>query len=702
MRFRDNIKQSEAVLSACLLKVTCFALFIFLFNSCSTKQKQERLNHLKDATSPYLLQHAGNPVDWFPWGEKALSQAQNEDKLLVISIGYASCHWCHVMEKESYSDTTVSQIMNRSFVSIKVDREERPDVDQTYMDAALVLNGQGGWPLNIVALPDGRPVFAGTYFEKEDWLKVLKFFEETYKKDKNELLLQAEAVMDGIKGREFIPLDNIENTFSKEDYQGQYQEILDAIDLEKGGKKGAPKYPKPYVFETLLEAHYFSDNPSALDAVNSTLMAMASGGLYDHLGGGFSRYTLDENWRIPHFEKMLYDNGQMMGLFSNAYRVTKNELFKNTVIETFSFLDKELSDKSGGFYSSIDADSDGEEGKFYTWTLAEIQNLLGKNADAFSTFFNITEKGNWEQGKNVLYYSSADKYHGSSKDLKVAKSALLKERNKRVKPKTDSKIITSWNAVTIIGLVDAYWAFSQKEFLDRAIEAGEFIKTKQLKSDGSLYRSYKDGKSSINGFLDDYASTIKAFIKLYQATYNEEWLYAASNLLEHTLDNFKAPESAMFYYKSQKDNQLITRKIELTDNDLPSSNALMAENLFVLGTYFTRKEYKDQAKQMLQNTVAQIEQNTFYHASWVRLMGLTTHSFYEVAIVGENADTKRDELLQKFIPNAIVLGGETEGTLELLEYKLMEGQTTIYVCNEGLCKLPVTEVGKARPLISKD
>lgn len=686
----------------------------FTLSSCDSQSSGQNghegtPNGLINETSPYLLQHAYNPVNWQPWGEEALSTAKQNDKLVIISIGYAACHWCHVMEKESFSDSATALLMNDNFVSIKVDREERPDVDQVYMDAALLINGRGGWPLNIIALPDGKPVYAGTYFPNDNWLQVLGFFRDTYKNDKQKILDQAEQVTQGLSTLDVVGLNTEENELSRTDFENYRERILGNIDMRKGGRKGAPKFPTPIVYETLLEIAYYTENEKALDAVTITSDNMGNGGIYDHLGGGFSRYSTDDNWKVPHFEKMLYDNAQLISLYSHVFQVTQNPQYEQKVRETIAFSNRDLRDDNGGYYSSLDADSEGEEGKYYVWEATELKELLGSDSDIYLEAYQATKSGNWE-GKNILFRRANDlervgkKFNRTPEDisdiLKLSNRQLFEVREKRVSPPLDDKVLTALNGLMIKGLVDAYFAFEDESYLKDALKTAEFLVENQLRSDGGLNRSYRNGRSTINGFLDDYAFTIEAFIRIYNATFDAKWLKRADELMTYVRTNFINEETKMFYYTSSQDDPLITRKTDLNDGDIPSSNSSIAHSLYQLGHYYYRDEDIKHARQMLNNMMVSIEGNPYYYTNWIRLHAKMSYPFYEVAIVGDDADKKRDELFGKFIPNAIIIGGKDEGSLELLENKKVDGKTMIYVCENKTCRLPVDDPEKALTLIN--
>lgn len=688
-------------------------LILFFFTYACTQNMEEEhkyTNELIAETSPYLLQHAHNPVDWFPWGEKALDLAKREDKLMIISIGYAACHWCHVMEHESFEDSTIAAKMNANYISIKVDREERPDIDQVYMAAAqLMNNGQGGWPLNVIAMPDGRPVFAGTYFPRENWGKVVDYFAEVYRTQPGKMLEQANKVTQGINAMEVPELNSDAAPFDQIQYDSTGQKIAARIDKINGGKEGAPKFPMPAVYEYMLAQNYYNPNQALEEAVKVTLDGMADGGIYDHLGGGFARYSVDTTWTVPHFEKMLYDNGQLISLYSHAYQVFGDEKYARAVRETIAFCNRELSDPAGGYYSSLDADSEGEEGKFYVWSEEEIDAALGSESELFKTYYGVSEKGNFE-GHNILERKMSIQDVAGKFDLQVddaikqieeAKAKLMKVRDGRVRPGLDDKVLTSWNGLMILGLVDAYFALQDEAYLERAIEAAEFIKTRQIQESGQLLRNYKNGKSTISGFLDDYAFTILAFIKLYEATFDEQWLHRANQLKNYVNGHFTDEQTRMYFYTSDEDEKLIARKMELSDNVIPASNSAMAEALYLLGQFFYIEEDLKRAIQMVANMEKDFVAQPYFYSNWGRLYGLMGQRHFEVAIVGDDANNKKMNLAQSFIPNKILLGGKDEGTLELLEGKHADGQTLIYVCENKSCLLPVEEVEKAKEQMLK-
>lgn len=668
-------------------------------------------NQLVNESSPYLLQHAHNPVNWYPWGEDALNKADDEQKLMVISVGYAACHWCHVMEEESFEDSLVAKIMNDNFVSIKVDREERPDIDKIYMDASYLMTGRGGWPLNVIALPDGRPIFAGTYFPKSDWVKILEHLVNQYQEDPDRLNELAGKVTEGMQTMETIELNTTGSDISNEALESMHRDLMSEVDLDKGGRKGGEKFPLPSIWTYLMRHYYFTKQEQSLKAANQALKAMATGGIYDHLGGGFARYSTDPDWRVPHFEKMLYDNAQLVSLYSRAYQLTSDQLYRKVVYETTDFIEREMTSPEGGFYSSFDADSEGEEGKFYVWTEPEIREIIGKDADLIIEYYGVKKGGNWEDGKNILIPSEeAQKLAGKfdlslsefDNQLAEAREKLFTARTKRVHPALDDKILTSWNALMVSGYLDAYRVFKEEKFLNRALTTVRFILDKAKSDQGRLNRNYKDGKSSINGFLDDYSFLIQALIGMYEATFEEQWLREAEQLTDYVIEHFLNDENGMFYYTSDDDPELITRKMELSDNVIPGSNSSMAQNLYYLGTYLYHDRYLDMARQMLVNILPAMAEQPIFYSNWAMLMLQLNQPLYEVAIMGEQWRERLNEFDSFYFPNVIYLGGRSEGNLELLDNKLVADQTTIYVCENKTCRLPVQETSKALELMDPE
>lgn len=696
--------------------ILCTALH---FNSCAQQQESriaavkenfKYTNQLIHESSPYLLQHAHNPVNWYPWGEEALAKAKSENKLLIISIGYAACHWCHVMEHESFEDEEVAKYMNDNFVAIKIDREERPDIDQVYMNAIQLLSGSGGWPLNCIALPDGRPIYGGTYYPKAEWVSLLQQVAAFVKNSPEKAEEQANALTQGVQESELIQMKTTPTDFNIEDLDAVVNFWKDEMDFVNGGNNRAPKFPMPVSYQFLMHYNYLTDNKLAINITTLTLDKMADGGIYDQVGGGFSRYSTDDIWKAPHFEKMLYDNGQLVSLYAKAYQKTKNPYYKEIIDETLSFIEREMTSPENGFYASLDADSEGEEGKFYVWTAAEMDKVLGEASPMIKSYYNVNNSGNWDSGQNILFKTKSDekiaaKYDVSladfSKELTQAKILLLEARAARIRPGLDDKILCSWNALMLTGYVDAYRALDNELYLESAIQNANFILNNMKRADGGLNRNYKDGKSSINAFLDDYAATIQAFIALYQATFDEQYLLEAGKLMNYTLLHFYDANSGMFYYTSDLDEALIARKMEITDNVIPASNSEMAKNLFVLGKLLYKEDYLAKSQIMLNNVKAQTAEGMSYYANWDILLAWFASEPYEVVILGKDCIAKRKEFDQNYLPNVFYAGGKKELNLEILANKLVAGQTTIYVCQNKVCQLPTIKVSDALLQIKK-
>ena len=695
-------------------RISLYLLCFILCFACS-KNGSKKGNDLVNETSPYLLQHAYNPVNWKAWNESSLEEAKEQNKLIVISIGYASCHWCHVMEEESFENDSIARIMNDNFINIKVDREERPDVDKVYMNAVQLMTGKGGWPLNCITLPDGRPVFGGTYFTKNQWSKILEDVSNLYKENPQKVEEYAQRVTEGIQTSELITLNKEEAVFKNKEIISAITLTKEQLDTINGGFKGAPKFPMSNTLDYLLRYQHHYNDPKIFKYIKTSLTKMAYGGIYDQIGGGFSRYSVDERWHIPHFEKMLYDNAQLVSIYSKAYLQDKNELYKNVVEGILGFVNEELSANNGAFYSSLDADSKNEndeleEGVFYSWTKQELKNLI-KDYELFANYYNVNTTGFWEKDLYVLIRNQsnaefAKKNKLTKKELKSKianwKSILSVERNKRKKPNLDDKILTSWNALMLQGYVDAYKAFDQKEYLDKAVKIAEFLLQKQLRSDGGLNRNFKNGKSTINGYAEDYATVIQAFISLHEITLDEKWLILSKEIMEYTIIHFYDSTSGMFFYTSKEDPNLIARKTEVIDGVISSSNSIIGNSLFKLGHYFYDKKMTQISKQMLNNLKVEIIKNPLGYSNWLHLMMNFTQPFYEVAVVGKNATTITKELYKSYLPNILISASNKDSELPLLEFKYIDGKTLIYVCVNGTCKLPLADISKAIKSINRN
>ena len=691
-----------------------YLFFIISIISCTSQPEKKMLEHkytnnLIKETSPYLLQHAHNPVDWHAWNKETLELAKKENKLLLISIGYSSCHWCHVMEHECFEDEEVAAVMNQNFINIKVDREERPDIDQVYMNAIQLMTGRGGWPLNCIALPDGRPIWGGTYFPKENWINALNQLANLYSETPEKAIEYAERLTEGVKNSDLILLNTAPKEFSVSDLKSSVEEWKQYMDFDLGGRKGAPKFPMPNNYQFLLRYAIQAEDTEILNYVNTALTNMAFGGMYDQIVGGFSRYSVDEKWHVPHFEKMLYDNGQLVSLYAEAYQATKNELYKNTVYHTLQFIERELTTSEGAFYSSLDADSINkkgtlEEGAYYVWTKEELIAILGMDFELFSDYYNVNHYGFWEHDNYVLIRkgttSEISKKHSISIEelenkVTAWQKTLLKERNKKDKPRLDDKSLTSWNALMLKGYINAYTVFNDPHFLEVAIKNATFIYTKQLQENGNLNHNYKNEKSSINGYLEDYAAVIDAYIALYEATLNEVWLNTAKQLTDYTFDHFYDTKSGMFYFTSNEDPNLITRKMEIEDNVIPASNSIMARNLFKLSHYFSNDYYLNTSKQMLHNVQKKTQKYGSDYSNWLQLMCDFTGYFYEIAVSGDKAMDKILQINKQYIPNKLIAGSTKKSNLPLMEGRFSESETLIYICVDGACQLPVSETKKA-------
>lgn len=694
-------------------KHVVFVSILLLLNyGCTQKTKKVTYKHtnaLIEETSPYLLQHAHNPVNWEAWSPEVLERAKKEDKPLIISIGYAACHWCHVMEKECFEDEEVAQMMNENFINIKIDREERPDVDQIYMDAIQMMSGSGGWPLNIVALPDGRPFWGATFVPKENWIKSLEQLTNLYTSEKSKVEQYASDLANGINAINLVENNSDSGLYSLAQLDTAVTRWSQYFDYFLGGYKQAPKFMMPNNWDFLLHYATTSSNSEIMAYVDTTLTRMAYGGVFDHIGGGFSRYSVDVKWHVPHFEKMLYDNGQLVSLYAKAYAVTKNELYREVTEQTIGFVQEELLDTNGGFYSSLDADSldehgELEEGAYYVWNTEELVDIVGDDFELFKDYYNINSYGLWEHGNYVLIRDKsaaeiAEKHNIDipvlKEKLKEALTKLKEERAKRHKPRLDDKILTSWNGLMLKGLVDAYRYLGNQEYLDLALQNAQFLEKEMIKKDHSLFRNHKAGKSSINGFLEDYASIIEAYLALYEVTFNEKWLLHAKNFLDYTKAHFLDQKSGMFFFTSDEDDSLIRRSIETSDNVISASNSIMAKNLLKFHKLFPEDDYGDLAQQMLRNIQENFDKSAQGYANWMHLVLYENLNFHEIAVVGKNHRALGKEIIGHYLPNSILVGTDKEGSIDLLKNRYNEGETLVYVCIEGACKLPVTSTEQA-------
>ena len=659
------------------------------------------MNELHLETSPYLLQHANNPVHWKAWNVNSLALSKKENKLIIVSIGYSACHWCHVMEHESFEDNEVASTMNAHFVSIKIDREERPDIDAVYMKAVQIMTGQGGWPMNVVTLPDGRPIWGGTYFRKNDWINSLERLQEIYIENPETILDYAEKLNEGLQSLSIISKSNSETNFNFEILETLVEKWKKSFDWDFGGMARAPKFMMPVNYEFLMRFGYQTKNQSVLDFVNLTLTKMAHGGLFDTIDGGFSRYSVDMKWHIPHFEKMLYDNGLLVSLYANAYKLTGNKLYKEVIEKTLKFVEKEWLTKDGSFYSALDADSLNkenhlEEGAFYVWTKPELKQIIQEDFDLFSIVFNVNVFGFWEQENYVLIQNEslseiAKQQNISLETLEQKKThwehILYIEREKRNKPRLDDKCLTSWNAIMLKGFVEAYKAIGTKRYLEIALQNADFILKKIWTSEGNLKHSYKDGKATINGFLEDYAHVIQAFISLYEVTFDEKWLQNAKQLTDYTFDNFYDEKAQFFSFTSHQDEALITNHFEVEDNVIPASNSVMADALFKLNIYFENSYYEKICQQMVQNIVPAVDYPSAF-SNWLNVLLHFSEHNKELAICGKNALEYFKKINQNYFPNIIIAGCSTVSKLPFLENRFSEKETLFYLCQNKTCQKP--------------
>jgi uncharacterized protein YyaL (SSP411 family) len=678
------------------------ALTLLVF-SCNPNKKSSAHsgNHLAQASSPYLLEHADNPVDWYEWSDEALAKAKKENKPLIISIGYAACHWCHVMEDETFMDTAVANYMNANFIAIKVDREQRPDLDEIYVNAAQLINGNAGWPLNAFALPDGKPFYAGTYFSKQDWLKLLQNIRESYTKDNAGVLAQSETLTKEIQQMQ-LSAGKADTSFRHDAslYQNIFDSLLTQVDFKYGGIKEAPKFPMPGSWEFMLQYAYLKKDKKALNAVTTLLDNLEKGGIYDHLGGGFCRYATDEKWQVPHFEKMLYDNAQLVSLYSHAFQYTGDPNFRNVIVETLAFIKRELTSPEGGFYSSLNADSEGKEGKFYVWKYEEISSILDKKElEAFEKVYAITKSGNWEEGENILFENNA--VNGPDRVAPIVEKSrkkLLDVRNKRIRPSADDKILSSWNALMLKAYVDAYRALGDPAYLNEAVKNARFLEKNMVARDFTVKRSFRNGKVSIDAFLEDYAFLADAMLYLYQSTFDKHWLDMSKGLTDKANLLFFDAEAHFYTFNPAQNKNVLINSFAVNDGVIASGNAVMGLTQYRLGKMLYDEKYESRALKMLDLMKPKIAKNATYYTSWALLLGMEHAGTYEVAIIGNEAAPQSRLMQKNYLPNVVFAGGNDEN-LPLLEAKKVTNATRIYVCKEKVCKMPTSDVAAALKMI---
>ncbi|WP_298503681.1 thioredoxin domain-containing protein [uncultured Maribacter sp.] len=687
------------MLNTLFSKIFFYSFLAITILSCkdTKKQKEEHkfTNSLITETSPYLLQHAHNPVNWHAWSNTALENAKKEDKLVLVSIGYSSCHWCHVMEKESFEDEEVAKIMNANFVNIKVDREERPDVDQVYMTALQLIKGSGGWPLNVITLPNGKPIYGGTYHSKEEWIKVLEKISTLYKNDPKKANEYADMVSQGIQEANLITPSSDYESLTKKVAKESVENWKNVWDTKKGGDQSQEKFMLPSNLNFLLDYAILTGDKEVENHIKNTLNKIAFGGIYDFVGGGFYRYSTDPSWKVPHFEKMLYDNAQLLSVFSKAYGAFKEPIYKEVVYKTIEYLERDMKNPNGGYYAAMDADSEGEEGKYYVWKKEELENTLGEEFTEFKSYFNITSENIWEHKNYVLHRGITDaefctKNKIANSKLQASKELwkklLLTERGKRIPPRLDDKIITSWNALLITGFTDAYNAFGDSSFLDMATKGITNLLNNSLKNN-ELRHSYKVNSKQVKGFLEDYTFLVDASINLYSATLDTKYLDLANSLNSKAMTSFSDDSSGMYRFNENKD--LIAQIIKTNDGVIPSPNAVMAQNLLRLGHLNYDKKFLDKSKSMVSAMVPMITPNASSYARWNSVLLNTTYTYYEIAVVGAKAKPLVKKLHNKYIPNTLLVGSTEDSKLPLFEGRYVPDGTYIYVCRDNSCKLPV-------------
>ena len=675
-------------------------------------------NKLTEETSPYLLQHSHNPVDWYPWGEKALAKAKAEEKPIFLSIGYSACHWCHVMEEESFENEAIAKLMNEHFVCIKVDREERPDIDEIYMSAVQLMTGSGGWPLSVWLTPDLKPFFGGTYFPPEDkWGRVgfkniLTQIVSLWDQDRGKLLHSANQLKDHINQLSQVQVSNQE--IGKNLWHSAANFAKSRYDEKYGGFGAAPKFPQAMESSFLLRYYFHTGDKAVLEMVENTLLHMAQGGIYDQLGGGFHRYSTDEKWLVPHFEKMLYDNALLAVIYLEAYQITNNSYYAEIARETLDFVLREMTSDEGGYFSSQDADSEGEEGLFYVWGKSEIEQILTKNeAQLFCDFYDVSENGNWE-GKNILNVSKElsdfSKNENLTEDelknrLKNNRQKLYLERKKRVAPGTDDKIITAWNGMMISAMCKGYQVLNDERYLSSAKKAANFL-LKEMYKDGKILRTYRSGKSHLNGYLSDYAILISALLDLYETTFELSFLESSLDLNNLLIKKFWDEESGGFFFTPSDHEKLLVKTRNAYDNAVPSGNSVAVENLLRIGEFTGDKSLKDKAELSVKLYLDQVQK---YPTGYAYLLGSLDYfwgSPKEIVISGDrnSAEVKNitDTIFDRYLPNKIVILADAnlfDGRKKLLEKfpvingKLShDGSVKVYLCENFTCKSPFTNL----------
>jgi uncharacterized protein len=663
-----------------------------------------KVNRLIHETSPYLLQHAHNPVDWFPWSEEAFAKAREENKPVLVSIGYAACHWCHVMERESFEDSAVAQFMNARFVNIKVDREERPDVDHIYMDAVQAMSGSGGWPLNVFLFPDGKPFYGGTYFppqrafNRASWMEVLNAVSNAYKEKETDLISQADNLTNHLKAGNQIHSSTGDFHFDIEKTDFAFSQLMTSADEEWGGFGRAPKFPQTFAIGFLLRYSFLRGNKQAEKQALLSIDKMIEGGMYDQFGGGFARYSTDTEWLVPHFEKMLYDNALLLNVMAEALQLTGDKKYRQTISETAGFIERELTHPAGGFYSALDADSEGEEGKYYVWDYDEAKQLLGDDGILFCAYYDITPAGNWE-GKNIPRVKLPAKefatQHGISEEklhsvLSTGRQVLLAAREKRVHPGLDDKILLGWNALMNHALSKAYAATGEERYKNLAIKNMVFMLEAFNAGDKGLFHTWKDNKARIPAFLDDYSYLVAALLELAKVTMDYSWVDNAAELAGFVEEKFSVEDRTLFYYTPDFQSDILLRKIELYDGATPSGNSVMARNLYELSLLLNRPAWRHRAEKMVAGIGEVAGKYPTSFGGWLCLLMEITTGTNEVVILGPGAEDAGRKLLKSFVPHTILMVSHNENDhFPLLEGKKINGKTLFFLCKNYACQAPV-------------
>ncbi len=674
-------------------------------------------NRLINETSPYLLQHANNPVDWYPCGEEALERARSEDKPILLSIGYSACHWCHVMERESFEDETIAGLMNENFVSIKVDREERPDLDQVYMQAVQMLTGSGGWPMTVFLTPEGKPFYGGTYFPPDDrqgmpgFPRLLTSIAEAYSTNRGEVDRVTQQLTTQMSQSNQVPQGT--SILTVDILHQAYSSLATNFDYQNGGFGNAPKFPQPMTPEFLLRYYHHGYNPRALELVELTLEKMAYGGIYDQIGGGFHRYSTDPYWLVPHFEKMLYDNALLARLFLHTYLITGRALYRRVVEETLDYVLREMTDPSGGFYSAQDADSEGVEGKFFVWSPGEINAVMGDtDGEVFAGYYGVTAGGNFE-GKNILNIRQNPEEFAETKGLTAdqlgdiinrGSKALLEVREQRIHPMRDDKVLASWNGLMLRSFAEAAAALGRPDYLAVAIKNAGFL-VGSMKSDGRLLRTYRDGQAKLLGYLEDYSFVIDGLLALYEATFDLRWLEEAVTLADSMIELFWDEGIGGFYDTGSDHETLVVRPRDVFDNAQPCGGSVASDVLLRLAVFTGKSDYSAKAAVPLRSLHQAMSQSPGGTGHWLSALDFYVSPPKEIAVIGPRDDPATQALLDtvfhRFLPNKVVMGvepplsptvGNSGSDIPLLAGRgMVGGLPSAYVCQNYACQLPVTD-----------